>query len=73
MTEDKRVNITVVQDHKLLLFSFSRINKWLLNILSDRVRKGSINQLSGYIPQAVIICSSKNTMPDTAAVIRVTS
>lgn len=71
-TEDKRVNITIVQDHKLLLFSFSCINKWLLNIVSDRVRKESIHQLSGYILQSVFICSSKNTISDTAA-IRVTS
>ena len=43
MTEDKRVNIALVQDHKCMLFFFLCIYKWVLNILLNRVSKESIN------------------------------
>lgn len=43
MTEDKRVNVALVQGHTYVMFFFLCKYKWLLNILLNRVSKESIN------------------------------
>lgn len=45
MTEDKRVNITLVQDRKCMLFSFPDKYELFLNILLKRLRKESKKNL----------------------------
>lgn len=49
VTEDKRVNLTVVQDHKCMLFSFPCKYEWLLNILLKREKNIFTSSMTAYM------------------------